>query len=266
VSEWRWIYGDVEPVVSDGASNMALDHMMFEDVKAGGPSAFRLYRWSPACLSFGRNQPARGLYDEAAAAEQGIDFVRRPTGGQAVLHDRELTYCVALPLGVLGSPRETYMAIHEAIVLGLASIGVLAATRQHTSPGPRTQEAWLLPCFAGSARGEVVLEGKKLVGSAQRCEDRCVLQHGSILLDGDQSFATTLLKEGEAARDASPVATLAPPAMKGVGVAALAAALGHAFAAGLGTALAPDTLSGNELGRVQELAVHYRSAAWTWRR
>jgi lipoyl(octanoyl) transferase len=266
MNEWRWIDGATEPVVRDGASNMALDHSLFESVKAGGPSAFRLYRWSPACLSFGRNQPARGAYDEAAAAAEGIEFVRRPTGGQAVLHDRELTYAVALPLGELGSPRDTYIAIHEALVSGLRALGAAVATRPYALSGPRTLDEWSRPCFAGAARGEVVANGRKLVGSAQRCESHCVLQHGSILLDGDQSAVSRLQKDPVGIAAVTPPITLTDLLDSPLQVPELAAALGAGLASALGIALAPDTLSEKEMERVQELTLHYRSAAWTWRR
>ena len=86
---WRLVLGDgVTEGPRDGATNMALDQALLDAVCGGAAPVLRLYRWSPATLSFGRNQPARGLYDPVEAARRGIDFVRRPTGGQAVLHDR----------------------------------------------------------------------------------------------------------------------------------------------------------------------------------
>src|SRR4028119_220945 len=99
----RWRLIDTPP--APGAWNMAVDEALAESVRQGGLPVLRLYRWSPRCLSLGRNQPARGRYDTAALAARGIDVVRRPTGGRAVLHDRELTYCAALPAALLGGPR-----------------------------------------------------------------------------------------------------------------------------------------------------------------
>src|SRR5690606_17704432 len=113
-----------------GATNMALDHALLESVKAGGPPVLRLYRWDPPTLSFGRNQPARGLYDHAAARARGIAFVRRPTGGQAVLHGDELTYAVVASIGALGKPREAYRRINGALVGGLRELGVGAGLAQ----------------------------------------------------------------------------------------------------------------------------------------
>ncbi|MFW6206236.1 MAG: lipoate--protein ligase family protein, partial [Gemmatimonadota bacterium] len=109
---------------ADGATNMAVDAALLESVQAGAPPVLRLYRWSPACLSFGRNQPARGRYDRDLAEDRGIDFVRRPTGGQAVLHDDELTYAVIAPVAVIGKPRTAYAAINRALVAALRELGV----------------------------------------------------------------------------------------------------------------------------------------------
>src|SRR4028119_1470164 len=98
----RWRLIDTPP--APGAWNMAVDEALAESVRQGGLPVLRLYRWSPRCLSLGRNQPARGRYDTAALAARGIDVVRRPTGGRAVLHDRELAYCAAVPQALLRGP------------------------------------------------------------------------------------------------------------------------------------------------------------------
>ena len=86
----RWRLIDTAP--APGAWNMAVDEALMERVRGGGAPVLRFYRWEPACLSLGRNQPATGAYDAAAIAARGVDVVRRPTGGRAVLHHRELTY------------------------------------------------------------------------------------------------------------------------------------------------------------------------------
>src|SRR5512140_1206547 len=121
---WRLIDPGAAP--RPGPENMAVDQAVAESVEAGGGAALRFYYWDPPCLSLGRNQPALGVYDPEAAAARGVDIVRRPTGGRAVLHDRELTYCVTVPVGELGSPRQTYAAINRALVGGLRRIGVAA--------------------------------------------------------------------------------------------------------------------------------------------
>src|SRR5215213_2662474 len=105
----RWRLLDTPP--APGAWNMAVDEALAESVRRGGAPVLRVYRWSPPCLSLGRNQPARGRYRLDALAARGIDVVRRPTGGRAVLHDRELTYAAALPEALFGGPRPAYAAV-----------------------------------------------------------------------------------------------------------------------------------------------------------
>lgn len=121
--EWRLII-DERP--RSGAENMAVDRLLMETVRAGGRPSLRFYRWAPPCLSLGRNQPFPGADVAAAAAARGIDLVRRPTGGQAVYHDREVTYSVAAPIAAIGSPRTAYRTINLALIAGLRRLGAPA--------------------------------------------------------------------------------------------------------------------------------------------
>jgi lipoate-protein ligase A len=289
---WRLID---DAAARPGPANMAIDQALLESVQAGGRPALRFYRWRPACLSFGRNQPARGLCDRAAAARRGVDIVRRPTGGLAVLHDRELTYAVALPVGALGTPRETYRALNRALMAGLRELGLEAELAPAApswaagalAPAARDPGRAAAPrpgagsadapaavamaggalrtaapsCFQAPAPGEVVLGGRKLVGSAQRVERRTILQHGSLLLEGDQALVAELL--------AGPLppapATLAAALGRQPEPAELVAALCAGFEAVLGIRLAPGELSRAERERAGRLAAHFSSDAWTWR-
>ena len=118
----------------------------------------------------------------------GVDFVRRAPGGRAVLHWEELTYSVVCreddPL-VGGSILETYSAISGCLVEGLRLFGVLYATLERSEGSairPRAGGAATPPCFSSSVRYEVVVDGRKLIGSAQRRVDGMILQHGSLLI------------------------------------------------------------------------------------
>lgn len=240
---------------------MALDHALLESVQQRPRAVLRLYRWQPACLSFGRNQPARGCYDEKIAHDLGIDIVRRPTGGMAVLHDRELTYAVVAPCELLGGPRESYRTINAALVAGLQRLGVPA---QLAGGGRRTPFGALHPCFAEPAVGEVVARGQKLVGSAQRCEKRTLLQHGSILLDGSQDVVARIASvpfdlTGRATNLKALLGDL--PALS-----ALSAAIGAGFEQVCGFAVVRCELPGATAKRASELEALYQSAEWTWRR
>lgn len=248
----------------DGPTNMAVDQALLDSVKAGGAPALRLYRWSPATLSFGRNQPARGLYDVGAARVRGIGFVRRPTGGQAVLHDDELTYAVVAPVAALGRPRSAYRRINAALVEGLRLLGLSSALAPATRPGLD----WGAACFRAPAEGEVVARGRKLVGSAQRTEARVILQHGSILLGGSQAAAETLLVAGgEAGRSVEEGwTTVAAELGSRPGPERLEAAVVRGFEAVLGIGLARHTLTVEEIAAALRLRERYGSDEWTWRR
>ncbi|HLQ60144.1 MAG TPA: hypothetical protein VK113_11560 [Gemmatimonadales bacterium] len=161
-----------------GVENMATDEALLTRVLQSGGAFLRLYRWDPPTLSIGRNQPF------IAAMGEGVPVVRRPTGGQAVWHEHELTYAVAAPVAVFGSLRRAYQAIHARLAAALRSLdvdAVLAPRRPTVRLSDRPTS-----CFAAPVGGEIVVQGRKLVGSAQVRRGDAFLQHGSILLDGAQ--------------------------------------------------------------------------------
>src|SRR5437667_2389638 len=162
---------------------MATDQALLEESDRTGRAFLRLYRFDPRCISFGRNEPARERYDPDAIARLGCDVVRRPTGGRAVWHEHEVTYAVAAPIATFGGLRAGYRAIHARLVAALRRLGV-EATLAADRPRPPQR---LGACFAAPVGGAVLVGGRKLVGSAQVCEGRAFLQHGSILLAGAQA-------------------------------------------------------------------------------
>src|SRR3954470_3917711 len=167
-----------------GAENMARDIALQRRAAATSEIVFTIYSWLRPTLSFGRNQPAAGLYDLRRIREAGTDVVRRPTGGRAILHYHEVTYSVTAPLAGAPSLRETYARINQILLRGLAQLG---AGAEVASPAERAQAPGLKPCFALPSEGELAVAGRKLVGSAQWRDDGALLQHGSILVDDDQS-------------------------------------------------------------------------------
>lgn len=261
---WRLLVDPAAP----GAWNMAVDEALLESVRLGAPPVLRFYQWQPSCLSFGRNQPACDVFDPARAREAGIDFVRRPTGGLAVHHARELTYSVIATVSAIGTPRNAYATIHHSLVAGLRSLGVnaeVAASAPVTAGAPAGWDpAGRDPCFRSPAVGEILLGGRKLVGSAQRCEQRTILQHGSILLEDDQDAVRSL--QFDPGPPTEPPATLSEATAEPVSMDALVRALAAGFEALIGTPLAPARLEPQEYERATALAAKYRSAEWTWRR
>ncbi len=241
-----------------GAENMWVDDALLRRAAEEGVGFLRLYRWAPACLSFGRNEPATRRYDRAAIAARGLDTVRRPTGGRAVWHDTEVTYAVAAPVAWFGTLAATYLAIHETIARAVREVGVAAelaaAPARGTSPSPAAGA-----CFASPAGGEVTVGGRKLVGSAQVREGAAFLQHGSILLDDAQDVVAAVTRgPAPPPSAASLTAALGRP----VTFAELGAVLGRAAQGDWGgawsTAEAPVPAT--------DVPNRYADDTWTWRR
>lgn len=154
---------------------MAMDEALLEDVASQGGGYLRFYRWDPPTLSLGRNQP-NTFYD--------VPIVRRPTGGQAVWHEHELTYAVVAPIALFGSLRQAYCEIHTRLARALRALGVeTVLAPAHLPIRPSAHPA---SCFAAPVGGEILVQGRKLVGSAQMRRGDAFLQHGSILLAGSQ--------------------------------------------------------------------------------
>jgi lipoate-protein ligase A len=259
---WRCLVS--EP--GEGPHNMAVDEALLESVRAGGPPVLRLYRWSPACLSLGRNQAACGVFLADRARSLGIGIVRRPTGGLAVLHDRELTYAVVAPTGLFGGPRASYLRIHHALLGALERMGVQAAIATGRLPAgatKRARDSQSHPCFAEHAHGEIIARGRKLVGSAQRAERAALLQHGSLLLDGDQAGISALQRVAADPDDGAislrELLGCVPP------WEAVADAVVAGFEAETGAGFTRSELSESEQDRARALEERYRDDAWTWR-
>ena len=170
-----------------GAENMAIDASLLAESDATGRAFLRLYRFDPPCLSLGRNEPA-DQYDRATIARLGLDVVRRPTGGRAVWHQHEVTYAVAAPVAAFGSLRSAYRAIHERLVVALRSLGADATLALDRAPPSSSVVDHPPSCFATHVGGEILVAGRKLVGSAQVRKGDAFLQHGSILLAGTQEI------------------------------------------------------------------------------
>jgi lipoate-protein ligase A len=177
-----------------GAWNMALDEALAEAVDTGtSEPVLRLYRWSPPCLSLGFSQPYEAA-DAVFCAAHGVDVVRRPTGGRAVLHHLELTYSVLAPLGQRPFSQDlqrAYQTICGALVAGLRRLGVPAGV-SGLPDGGHISPTEVIPCFIGPAAGEVVAEGRKLVGSILEGWDG-PLQAGCLGLADDGSLRSAVV-------------------------------------------------------------------------
>lgn len=169
-----------------GAENMARDQDLLERAIAGQGCFLRTYSWARPTLSLGYFQKEELVAVSGAAARLGVDLVRRFTGGGAILHQHELTYCVALPAShPLASldVNASYLEISRPLLALLRNHGVEASFRGADAPMRKTEN-----CFAGSACPDIVVGGLKLFGSAQRRRQGAILQHGSLLLDLDHAL------------------------------------------------------------------------------
>jgi lipoate-protein ligase A len=260
VRQWRLLV--TEP--TDGATNMAIDEALWRGRQVGtSPPTIRFFAWAPPTVSLGYGQPLDDSVDVAACRRLGVGLVRRPTGGSAIYHDgpeRELTYSVladGTDLGGAGDLLETYRWIALALLRGLRTLG--AATE--IVAVPETEGPTPAFCFARTGRYEIEIDGKKVVGSAQRRQGTSFLQHGSVLLGVDEPrlrsvFPTT--------RDPlSTMTTLETALGHRPKFEEVAAALESAFEAEHGLTLRPDGLSAGETARVEALVREkYGTEAW----
>lgn len=176
---WRFL----DSGAADGVTNMAVDAALLDHARATGECTLRVYAWSTPTLSLGRHERARGRFDAATLGRAGVDVVRRPTGGRALLHHHEVTYSVTAPVHGT-SLTDSYHAINALLIEALALLGVRANEAERRGAPLRPQGA---PCFAEPNRGELVAAGGgKLVGSAQWRDGDALLQHGSILVENVQ--------------------------------------------------------------------------------
>lgn len=218
---------------------MGIDEAILHSVASGGPPTLRFYAWNPPAVSLGCFQDAAREIDFDACRRLGVDVVRRPTGGRAVLHDVEVTYSLILPEANPIVPQgitESYRTISRGMVRGLASLGLdakMVSLRRRGGEGVEEAQSGetgaplpsgrsvitvdapdrrsLSPaCFDAPSWYEVAVGGKKIVGSAQLRRAGVLLQHGSIplALDADKLFACLKFADG-AARQRAKAAFLA---------------------------------------------------------
>jgi lipoate-protein ligase A len=263
--EWRLLIDGPR----HGADNMAIDEALCESVNHNlSAPVLRFYRWTPPCLSLGFAQPFEAA-NASFCRDAGIDVVRRPTGGRAVLHHLELTYLVTARLD--GQPFTTdlqasYRAICQALVAGFERLGV-PATLAGSNPGDMIKPTQAIPCFVGPAAGEVVAHNRKLVGSAMRRIGDSILQHGAILLDwnGAMQAGALGLAGDRGMREA--VITVADLLGSVPSPDVLHRAFADGFAASFGVQLVPSELTEAERARAAILArERYGHERWTVRR
>lgn len=176
----------LERGVFSGELNMAVDYVLGSWTKRLGEPILRFYGWEQPTLSLGRFQKLEGI-----KIPNGIAVVRRPSGGRAVLHHHELTYCLAVPtehpLGKL-SVLEFHKIVHETIRRALLDLGFDAEVSNKMERSDPF-------CFRTVSRYEITVGGKKVVGSAQFRTVDAVVEHGSIVLSLDRELVAEIFGE-----------------------------------------------------------------------
>ncbi len=239
---------------------MARDVAILEAVSAGeAKPTLRLYDWDPPCLTLGRHQGVDAA-DLEFCRREAIDVVRRPTGGRALLHHLELTYAVVAPLGEGPLPRglqEAYRTICGALVLAMRALGVDAELTggevNLQLPDPRST----VPCFEAPAGGEVVVGGRKLVGSAMRAHAGTILQHGAIVLDWDGRLQAGAMGLADDSGLRPHITTLSDEMSQPVDPAVLRETVVEAFGETLGLSFEPGDLTKGESARERVLKASF---------
>jgi lipoate-protein ligase A len=253
---------------------MAIDEAILTAVAEGrSQPTLRFFAWEPPCLSIGHNQAADEV-DITRCGQGGVDFVRRPTGGRAILHTDELTYSIVVPQGesrVAGGVVESYRRLSAGLVRGLRLLGVDVV---QAGTGHAQNADVSAACFDAPSAYEVTAGGKKLVGSAQVRRRKAVLQHGTLPLQGDIMRICGYLvvpseeRREELRRELRVRATSLELVLgRVVPLAQVAEALVRGFSEALNLYLELGELSQHELALVQQLRREkYTSEAWNFRK
>jgi lipoate-protein ligase A len=181
----------IDPKPLRGSLNMAVDEFLFQALGSEPRTVLRFYQWERATASLGFSQKIQSVVDVAFCRKNGIDIVRRMTGGKLVLHHRELTYSVVSndEDGFTATLSGSYRLISQALVKGLARMGVAATL---AGKAPLSYARGTMPCFSHPAQDEIAVGGRKIIGSAQRRMGKRFLQHGSIPLAGEENLLKTV--------------------------------------------------------------------------
>lgn len=259
-----------------GPRNMAVDEaILLANAAGSAPPTLRFFGWAPPCLSLGYAQPRREA-DRDRLAALGMDLVRRPTGGRAILHTDELTYSVIAPMDeprVLGGVVESYQHLSAGLTHGLQRLGLtVRADKQYSAAeaGPAKGPV----CFEVPSNYEITVglgdRPHKLLGSAQVRKQGVVLQHGTLPLAGDITrivqvlvFESEAARQTAAARVAQRATTLGAVLGRAVSWDEAAAAMAAGFAEALNLTLTPAPLTPAEAKLADQLyADKYATATW----
>lgn len=259
--------------------NMALDEALLNFVSRGEiDPVVRFYTWNPPTLSIGYFQRLSKEIDIAKVKEKGYGLVRRQTGGRGVLHDKELTYSVIVPEAHPDMPQtvtEAYRVISGGLLEGFKSLGFDAhfAVPRSKEEREKLKQPRSSVCFDAPSWYELVVEGKKIAGSAQTRQKGVILQHGSILQDVDIDdlfdmfiFKNERLKAKMKEAFVEKAVAINDLSDETVTLAQMEVAFKEGFKKALDIEFKPLKLTAAQLEEVEALEEKYRSEAFLYRK
>ncbi|MGD0020953.1 MAG: lipoate--protein ligase family protein [Smithellaceae bacterium] len=257
--------------IHDIFENMAIDESIFQKtIKDRKPPTIRFYSSHPEAISIGYFQDIRKEVNIEKCRKAGVDIVRRITGGKAVFHSHEITYCV-----VAGNQEKTfppdiagaYKVISRCIARGLAYLGIKAALAEGSRAG--AGEEFKSCCFSAPAKSELLVGGRKICGSAQLRKRDGFLQHGSLLLAFDPARTASLLLPARTPEQLEKlkrtVTAINEELTSPVDVQDVCLQLKKGFTNELGIELAEDTATAAEKNLMRELKKKYNDRSWNIR-
>ena len=262
--QWRLL----PPVAGPGAFHMAADVAVLEAMRAGlSVPVLRFYRWTPACVTLGKFQPAEGNVQLDNCRRLGIDVVKRPTGGRAILHDHEVTFTIIVgerDLPAAGaSIMDSYRELARALEAGMRRLGIPAELIDRRAQARGGDPASVMSagnpaCFAAKARCDLMVHGRKIIGSAQMRKDGLILQQNSLPLTVNYPQWESVFYRSEWRSVAeSGAIDLYSAAGRPVEYAEVVDALRYGFETALGIEFAVGALSEAEERRARELLPEY---------
>ena len=259
--------------------NMAMDEALLNFVSRGEiDPVIRFYTWNPATLSIGYFQRLQKEIDIDKVKEKGYGLVRRQTGGRGVLHDKELTYSVIVPESHPNMPStvtEAYKIISQGLLEGFKNLGfeTYFAIPRSKEERDKLKQPRSSVCFDAPSWYELVVEGRKIAGSAQTRQKGVILQHGSILQDIDIDdlfdmfkFKNERLKTKMKENFVQKAVAINDISNQHITLNEMENAFEAGFKKGLNIDFKPLELTEKQKEEVQELEEKYRSEAWMYRK
>lgn len=264
---------------NDPYYNMAMDEALLNFVSRGEiDPVVRFYTWNPATLSVGYFQRLKKEIDIDKVKEKGFGLIRRQTGGRGVLHDKELTYSVIVPESHPNMPStitEAYRVISKGLLEGFKLLGFDAyfAIPRSKEEREKLKQPRSAVCFDAPSWYELVVEGRKIAGSAQTRQKGVILQHGSLLQDVDVDelfdmfiFKNDRLKEKMKKAFVDKAVAINDISDRHISIEEMEKAFEEGFKKGLNIEFKPLSLTENQLAEVKVLEEKYGSEEWLYKK